>query len=438
MPDSDPCQSLLDQVADLKGQIKGLQDGINAGGPKQGVGAQINKLNGELTTAQAALEKCQNDHIVCTVSGAAVPALAELDKAMLGVMRDQGATAGQLAVARNGVIKFSRAYTCQKPSFGEVTPSSVFRLASVSKAFTCAGTKILTDDGTKVKTSTEVFPFLGITAPSLSTQTLDPDVNNITVQHLIDHAGGWIDQAGLVTAKDGSQLQGTGFDPVFQVRKIALDMHLPGPPDKFAIARYMFGHDANTRLSFKPGTQDFNTTGGASYSNFGYMLLGLVVEEASGQPYVDFVRDHVLAPLKVADIYQARMLAGRLRRREVTYIAEGTGPNAIEPHSSVQAALAYGGGGFLTELMDGGGGLMGTCDALVRFLAQNAAWGMGPRSPGAARTGGMKGTATRIMSRGDGLDFAYAFNMRIDQLPNGVDDQLSTKINAILDGATVP
>lgn len=48
-------------------------------------------------------------------------------------------------------------------------------------------------------------------------------------------------------------------------------------------------------LDFEPGTQ-------WSYSNSGYYLLGLVVEQVAHQPYADYVRDHVLGPAGITGI----------------------------------------------------------------------------------------------------------------------------------------
>jgi D-alanyl-D-alanine carboxypeptidase len=61
--------------------------------------------------------------------------------------------------------------------------------------------------------------------------------------------------------------------------------------------RYMIGRP----LNFSPGTQ-------FAYSNFGYCLLGRIIEAATGQSYTDAVRRLVLAPLDLAEIRPGRDL----------------------------------------------------------------------------------------------------------------------------------
>ena len=46
----------------------------------------------------------------------------------------------------------------------------------------------------------------------------------------------------------------------------------------------------HSRLRSEPGAR-------ASYSNLGYLVLGEVIERASGRPYVDYVRANILDPL---------------------------------------------------------------------------------------------------------------------------------------------
>src|SRR2546423_14379764 len=73
------------------------------------------------------------------VAGPTPPAnLTDLDSAILNFMKANGIRAGQFVVAKDGAIKLTRAYTHAESTFPAVRPDTLFRLASVSKAFTCA------------------------------------------------------------------------------------------------------------------------------------------------------------------------------------------------------------------------------------------------------------------------------------------------------------
>ena len=69
--------------------------------------------------------------------------------------------------------------------------------------------------------------------------------------------------------------------------------------------------------------------------------------------------------------------------------------------------------------------------SIVRFLAGHAVWNIGPREalPG-TRYGEMAGTGAGAATRGDGLDFAYAFNRRVT---TGDHDFIKGQIDAYLD-----
>jgi CubicO group peptidase (beta-lactamase class C family) len=58
---------------------------------------------------------------------------------------------------------------------------------------------------------------------------------------------------------------------------------------------YLVAYTMGARLDFDPGT---NTM----YSNFGYIVLGEVIEKVSGVPYEKYVREHVLAPAGVPKV----------------------------------------------------------------------------------------------------------------------------------------
>lgn len=93
----------------------------------------------------------------------------------------------------------------------------------------------------------------------------------VTIRRLLQHTSGLPDS---VPAMIGwVHFEDEGVDQTAQVRK-----HLP----------------AYNRLKFDPGTR-------ASYSNFGYMVLGAVIEQVSGMAYEDYVRTHILSPLAMSD-----------------------------------------------------------------------------------------------------------------------------------------
>ena len=326
-----------------------------------------------------------------TVTGAAGPHDAALDAVFKAFMQRWGIRAGTLAVAKSNSVKLARAYTWAEPGYAIAQPGSEFRVASVSKAFTCAAIKTLAD-ANKLELNDKVFPSLGITKVALPSQTADPHINDITIQNLVDHAGGWLPDAP------------GGFHPEFNLRKISTDLGLAGPPSKTDLARYMFGMP----LQFAPGTQNFNSTNGASYSNFGYILLGLIVEHFGGQKYADYVRQQVLASLGITDLHLARTLASQKAADEVHYHSANLGNPSYNASSHALVPGAYGGSGFMTETMDSGGGLMATGSALARFATVWASWGLG--APGGARTGGMSGTVSRIQYSGGNVAFAFAFN----------------------------
>jgi CubicO group peptidase (beta-lactamase class C family) len=215
----------------------------------------------------------------------------------------------------------------------------------------------------------------------LQRQTVDPCLATITVQQLINHRGGWDSRAA-------------SFDPVFSMRRIARRLGLRVGPSSRDIARFMVGEP----LQFTPGTQEH-------YSNFGYVMLGLVAEKAGASASHDLVRHQVAAPLGIDRVFRARTRKDQRLPGEGFYDQPGNGLTPEFPDREVRAPLPYGGEGWLTESMTAGGGLAASAGAVARMTGHYAAWGLGLRRANQnwARSGAMAGTSSLAISRPDGL-----------------------------------
>jgi CubicO group peptidase (beta-lactamase class C family) len=135
----------------------------------------------------------------------------------------------------------------------QVTPTTNFRLASVSKQFTAAAILLLAEDG-KLKLDDPVRQWL---------PTLPPSTAKVTLRQLLDHTGGLIDYEDLMSPEQATQLNDQDV-----LRLLA----------------------STTKSYFAPGSA-------YRYSNTGYVLLGLVVEKASGATLQGFLTEHVFKPL---------------------------------------------------------------------------------------------------------------------------------------------
>jgi CubicO group peptidase (beta-lactamase class C family) len=343
-----------------------------------------------------------------SVDGKAMPALASLDQTIQAFMKENGVRAAQLTVGKNGAIRFARAYTWAEGGYRTTRVTDRFLLASCSKMFLAAAVQSLYGAGT-LKPNTAVYPLLGFSNPA------DPRSDAITMQQLLDHTAGYDDSS-----------TGSGFDPTYNMRAIALALGLAQPVTKLEVAKYMYGRP----LDFAPGAK-------SQYSNFGYLLAGAVVERVTGTPYFTYVRQTLLQP---AEITQVRVFATRAAgRTDDEAIAEdqGLGPSPLDLMSPLLVPYVYGGDGEINEVGAPNDGTGASATALVRFIHLHAVWGNGARAPG-ARAGSTPGASSWAQSRGDDVDWAYVINTR-DFPPATTQtlDGLQMAINQILDGASL-
>jgi CubicO group peptidase (beta-lactamase class C family) len=236
--------------------------------------------------------------------------------------------------------------------------------------------------------------------------TPDARAANITVQHLLDHEGGWD--------------RDTSGDPMFQSAQIANQLGIASPPEKLDIARYMLGRP----LDYTPGTDE-------AYSNFGYMLLGLIIENITGQSYTEYIQQTIFAPLGVpsSEIELGRTLPTFRNPREPWYADPDTTSSVFDASLTVP----WPDGGFYLEAMDAHGGMIASTNAILHFL--QAFWISGePRTTDDRDYwffGSLPGTHTLARQRSDGVNIVALFNQRQDS--SGLDYDI---IKQLLDDAT--
>jgi len=273
------------------------------------------------------------------VTGPDVPELAALDCAMEEFIRPRNIPAAALAVTYQGRLVLARAYTFSNdPGDLPTEPTSLFRIASLSKSLTSAAVLRLAQEG-KLTLSDKLVDLLP-TAPPPG-RTLDPRLPGVTVRHLLQHLGGWDRQKS--------------FDPMFRDRKIAQTLDRSLPIAKSDIVKYMAGQP----LQNTPGAT-------CAYSNYGYCLLGCIIESLTGRSYEDYVRQTILAPLGVNDLRLGRTLPIHRLPNEVKYHSDSR-QRSVFDDSSARIPSCY--GGWNLENMDAHGGWLASVIGLARFAA---------------------------------------------------------------------
>ncbi|MHB1424260.1 MAG: serine hydrolase [Gemmataceae bacterium] len=322
-----------------------------------------------------------------TLAGPAI-----FDDKMRKFMAARGIPAATLAVSRDGKLLLTRGYGfADLEGSRRIQPDDPMRIASLTKSITAAAIRKLVREG-KLSLDAKVFPLLGLKPPT--GQKPDPRLNDITIQHLLQHKGGW----------DSKQT----FDPMFRPLEIAAALQGPGPAGPVDIIRHMMGQP----LQFDPGSK-------VSYSNFGYCVLGRVVEKVSDLTYFAYVQKNIFAPLGAQSVELGRSLPKYRNPHEPVYRHAGKGRNVLDPRSKEKVALPD--GTFYLEAMDSHGGLIASSRDVLRFL--DAYWPTGePRHEngrGYVFFGKLPGTFTMAMQRPNGVNVAALFNQSAD--PSGRD-----------------
>jgi CubicO group peptidase (beta-lactamase class C family) len=190
---------------------------------------------------------------------------------------------GTVLVAEDGKVLLDKGYGFANLEW-EIpnTPTTKFRLGSITKQFTAASILLLEERG-KLKVDDPVKKYM----PDASAAW-----DKITIFHVLTHT------SGIPSF--------TGF-PDYQSTEA-----IPTTPEKL-VARFR-----DKLLEFEPGTK-------WNYSNSGYVLLGYLLEKISGQKYSEFVQQNIFTPLGMKDSgYDSNSAV--IARRAAGYSRSPNGP----------------------------------------------------------------------------------------------------------------
>jgi CubicO group peptidase (beta-lactamase class C family) len=259
------------------------------------------------------------------------------------LMAKWGIPGGAVAVVKDDRLVFAKGYgKTDTESGAPPTPSSLFRIASLSKPLTSAAILRLREQG-RLGLEDKVFRKYLVPAPPPGT-AMDPRLLEVTVRRLLEHSGGW--------DRDAS------FDPMFRSKEISAALGKPGPASAADIVRYMTGR----RLDFIPGAR-------YAYSNFGYCILGRVIEKVTGKSYFEAMKELVLDPAGISGMRLGRTRLANRAGGEVRYYDYLGAPLAPSVFPGDEEPVPWPYGGFFLEAMDSHGAWLASATDLMRFLA---------------------------------------------------------------------
>lgn len=276
----------------------------------------------------------------------AEPGVGAYDELMQRFMREHKPPGAALAVTYHGRLVYARSFGHADLEKREpVEPDSLFRIASISKPFTAATVLHLIEKG-KVHLDDRVFPLLKLHAHLERGAKIDPRLHDIRVHHCLQHTAGWDRE------KSWDPMSAQAAEEVAQMLKIRLPIH----------ARQIIQVAMGKPLDFDPGTR-------YAYSNFGYCVLGRVIEEVSGKPYHEYVSQQILTPLGIRRMRLGKNLLRDRAPGEVKYYdaKKRTGRAISEARIGEQLPLPY--GVECIETMDANGGWIASAVDLVRFAS---------------------------------------------------------------------
>lgn len=311
-------------------------------------------------------------------------------------MDDQGIPGLTVAIAKDGNLVYARGFGWADMENAKlVSPTTRMRIASISKPLTSVAIMRLVDSG-DLSLDDRVFGPAGILGNDYGNIDYTQNLLDIRVRHLLWHASGFTNVIG-----QDNEGEDVTDDPMFN-----------NHPNHTDLIDWMLDNR-------QPAVAPLNLS---EYSNFGYCLLGRIIEEVSGKSYENYVRDHVLKQCGVTEMEIGnRQKEDRLPKEAIYY--PGNNPYTV----------------IRPQHFDSHGGWIATASDLLRFMVRTdglaskpdiiqpgtytdmltaspidgiraMGWRFG--SNGYGHNGCMSGTIGFLWNTDDGYSFAIVANTR--------------------------
>jgi len=252
-------------------------------------------------------------------------------------------TGASVAIMKNERLIYAKGFgSTKREGFEQIEPKHLFRIASISKLITSTAIMKLVEKN-QLKLDQQVFGKNGILNHQKYLEIRDDRVKNITIYHLLTHSAGW--------AKSGG-------DPVFMPYSIMEKMNVDLPVDLETTIKYTLKHK---NLDYEPGSK-------SSYLNFGYAVLGKVIEKVTGIGYEDYVVSRILNPLDIYDMHLGSTNRNIKFSNEVNYYSNSPFKKVYSSLNEDEIVLRqYGGNNF--NVLGAAGAWVASPAELLKFIA---------------------------------------------------------------------
>ncbi|HEX4757638.1 MAG TPA: serine hydrolase domain-containing protein [Terracidiphilus sp.] len=222
----------------------------------------------------------------------------QIDRIARQVLEQTGVPSASVAIVQHGKLVYTHAYGnahLQPPV--PATPEMRYSIGSISKQFTATGILLLQEQG-KLSIDDPVGKYL----PGLTRG------DEVTIREILSHTSGYQD-----------------YWPEDYV--MTSMMH----PES---AQQIIDTWAKKPLDFEPGTQ-------WQYSNTNFVIAGAILEKVSGEPYMQFLTEHIFRPLGMTSVWNSDQ--AKLGPEDATpYYRHALGPLRVAPKEGLGWVFAAG------------------------------------------------------------------------------------------------